>query len=605
MKSVFKILTFTYPYFNLIILNTIFNFLSVVFSLFSISLVIPILGILFGTIDTSDSINTELSILNIKDYIYGYIKSLIQTNGKGRALGFVCILLSIGTLLKSATRYLALYFLAPVRNNVIRDIRLALHTKLLHSPIKLIRKFKRGDIVSRMTNDLVEIEWSIMGVLEFFIKDPIHILIFFISLIYISPQLTLISLVFLPLTAIIITKMSKTLKKTSLNSQNQLGNLISLIDEMISNLKIIKAFNGYKFINGRFSHDNENLKNLNNKILWRKDLASPMSEFLSTVVMVIIIWWGGKIVLDSSLQPDVFIGFLVIFSQILPPAKSLTTAFYSIQKGSGSVTRIFDILNQNTSTKTLEELKTFKKEIKFSNASFKYNNELSIQDINLEIPKNSSTAIVGESGSGKSTLIDLLLNFYNLESGSITIDNQNINQINKYNFRSLFGLVSQNTMLFNDTIANNIKIGKNNATEKEVEAAAKIANIDKVIEKLEEGYNTIIGDQGDNLSGGEKQRICIARAIVSDAPIIVLDEATSSLDAESEMYIQESLSFLKKTKTLIIITHKLSLIKEVDNILVIKDGKIEEEGHHDLLMSKCGTYQKLYEIETSKKNEKN
>jgi subfamily B ATP-binding cassette protein MsbA len=605
MKSVFKILTFTYPYFNLIILNTIFNFLSVVFSLFSISLVIPILGILFGTIDTSDSINTELSILNIKDYIYAYIKSLIQTNGKPRALGFVCILLSIGTLLKSATRYLALYFLAPVRNNVIRDIRLALHTKILHSPIKLIRTFKRGDIVSRMTNDLIEIEWSIMGVLEFFIKDPIHILIFFISLIYISPQLTLISLVFLPITAIIITKMSKTLKKTSLNSQNQLGNLISLIDEMISNLKIIKAFNGYKFINGRFSHDNENLKNLNNKILWRKDLASPMSEFLSTVVMVIIIWWGGKIVLDSSLQPDVFIGFLLIFSQILPPAKSLTTAFYSIQKGSGSVKRIFDILNQNTSTKTLEELKTFKKEIKFSNASFKYNNELSIQDINLVIPKNSSTAIVGESGSGKSTLVDLLLNFYNLESGSITIDNQNINQINKYNFRSLFGLVSQNTMLFNDTIANNIRIGKNNATEKEVEAAAKIANIDKVIEKLEEGYNTIIGDQGDNLSGGEKQRICIARAIVSDAPIIVLDEATSSLDAESEMYIQESLSFLKKTKTLIIITHKLSLIKEVDNILVIKDGKIEEEGHHDLLMSKCGTYQKLYEIETSKKNEKN
>ena len=605
MKSVFKILTFTYPYFNLIILNTIFNFLSVVFSLFSISLVIPILGILFGTIDTSDSINTELSILNIKDYIYGYIKSLIQTNGKGRALGFVCILLSIGTLLKSATRYLALYFLAPVRNNVIRDIRLALHTKLLHSPIKLIRKFKRGDIVSRMTNDLVEIEWSIMGVLEFFIKDPIHILIFFISLIYISPQLTLISLVFLPITAIIITKMSKTLKKTSLNSQNQLGNLISLIDEMISNLKIIKAFNGYKFINRRFSQDNENLKNLNNKILWRKDLASPMSEFLSTLVMVIIIWWGGRIVLDSSLQPDVFIGFLVIFSQILPPAKSLTTAFYSIQKGSGSVKRIFDILNQNKSTKTLETLKTFKKEIKFSNASFKYNNELSIQDINLVIPKNSSTAIVGESGSGKSTLVDLLLNFYNLESGSITIDNQNINQINKYNFRSLFGLVSQNTMLFNDTIANNIKIGKNNATEKEVEAAAKIANIDKVIEKLEQGYNTIIGDQGDNLSGGEKQRICIARAIVSDAPIIVLDEATSSLDAESEMYIQESLSFLKKTKTLIIITHKLSLIKEVDNILVIKDGKIEEEGHHDLLISKCGTYQKLYEIETSKKNEKN
>ena len=604
MKSVFKILTFTYPYFNLIILNTIFNFLSVVFSLFSISLVIPILGILFGTIDTSDSINTELSILNIKDYIYGYIKSLIQTNGKGRALGFVCILLSIGTLLKSATRYLALYFLAPVRNNVIRDIRLALHTKLLHSPIKLIRKFKRGDIVSRMTNDLVEIEWSIMGVLEFFIKDPIHILIFFISLIYISPQLTLISLVFLPITAIIITKMSKKLKKTSLNSQNQLGNLISLIDEMISNLKIIKAFNGYKFINGRFSHDNENLKNLNNKILWRKDLASPMSEFLSTVVMVIIIWWGGKIVLDSSLQPDVFIGFLVIFSQILPPAKSLTTAFYSIQKGSGSVKRIFDILNQNTSTKTSEELNTFNKEIEFSNASFKYNNELSIQDINLVIPKNSSTAIVGESGSGKSTLIDLLLNFYNLESGSITIDNQNINQIDKYNFRSLFGLVSQNTMLFNDTITNNIRIGKNNATEKEVEAAAKIANIDKVIEKLEEGYNTIIGDQGDNLSGGEKQRICIARAIISDAPIIVLDEATSSLDAESEMYIQESLSFLKKSKTLIIITHKLSLIKEVDNILVLKDGKIEEEGQHDLLMSKCGTYQKLYEIETSKTNEK-
>ncbi|MAQ32017.1 MAG: antibiotic ABC transporter ATP-binding protein [Flavobacteriales bacterium] len=603
MKTTFKILKFSYPYYGLMILNTFFNFLSVIFSLFSISLVIPILGLLFGTIEPPENTVTELNSLNFTDYLYSYIYSLLDNNGALSALGFICLLVAIGTILKNSTRYLALYFLTPIRNNVIRDIRKEMYSNILRMPLKLSYKFKKGDLVARMTNDLTEIEWSIMGVLEFFIKEPMHIIIFLLSLIYISPELTLISCIFLPVGALIITSVSKSLKQNSLLSQNKMGDLISIIEESISNLKIIKAFKAAIFTSRVFHAENENLKNINNHVLWRKDLASPLSEMLSTLVMVVIIWFGGKIVLTSELKPDAFIGFLVIFSQILPPVKSLTTAYYSIKKGSAAAERVLRLLNNNYNQKiNLPSTKYFKQEIVFKDVFFKYNEDLNIKNINMHISKGSKVAIVGESGSGKSTLMELLLKFYVCEKGEIIVDGNNINNID---CQSLFSVATQDVMLFNETIKHNLIIGNNHASIREIEQAARDANIHTFISKLENGYYSILKDQGNNLSGGEKQRIGIARALLSKSPILILDEPTSSLDAESQKNIKNTLNNIDNSKTLIVITHKLKSIEDSDKIIVMKNGEIVEEGNHNMLINKNGEYKKLYDIETLKSNEKN
>ena len=603
MKNTLKILTFSLPYFNLILLNTLFNFFSVVFSLFSISLIIPILGLLFGTIEAPENPINELSSNNIKDYFYSYIYNILIDKGVVNALAFICLLVGIGTILKNTTRYVALYCLTPIRNNVIRDIRKQLYSKLLKLPLKFINQFKKGDLVARMTNDLTEIEWSIMGVLEFFIKDPIHIIIFLVSLIYISPQLTILSLVFLPVTAFIITKVSRSLKGSSLLSQNKIGELISSIEESITNLKIIKGLDAHPIITKIFNNQNEELKNLNNKVLWKKDLASPVSEMLSTLIMVLIIWIGGGIVLTTDLSPDSFIGFLVIFSQIIPPAKSLTTAFYSIQKGSASVERVFKILDYTIETTNNRlRVREFHNHIIFNNVSFKYNTEINLKKINLRIKQGEKIGIVGESGAGKSTLIELLLKFYIPSNGEITIDD---NKINSINTEALFTLITQDVMLFNDTILNNLRLSNVDATIEEVEKAAKKACIDEVIDRLDNKYDTIIGPQGNGLSGGERQRLAIARALLSKAPILICDEPTSSLDSESHNYIQETFNKLDSNTTLIMITHKLNTLKEYDRILVMKNGEIVEEGKHDLLLSKNGVYKKLYEIESLKRNEKN
>ena len=602
MKQLFSILKFVLPYYNLIIFNTIFNCLAVLFSLFSISLVIPILSILFGTLEAPENISAELSLNNLKDFFYAHIHKLVENKGLLSALAFICTLVGIGAILKNTTRYLALYCLTPIRNNVIRDIRKTLYSKLLALPLKAINKLKKGDIIARMTSDLTEIEWSIMGVLEFFIKDPIHIIIFLTSLIYISPELTLISFIFLPITGFIITKISQSLKKQSLFSQHKIGELMAIIEESISNVKIIKALNIYGFVSNTFNNENESLKNINNRVLWRKDLASPMSEMLSTLVMVIIIWIGGKLVLTSKLTPDYFIGFLVIFSQILPPTKSLTTAFYSLQKGMGAVDRVLIILNsKNQNTNQLKCVDIFHQDIVFNNVSFKYSNHVNLKDINLKIQKGHKIAIVGESGSGKSTLAELLLKLYTPTHGSIHVDNNNIKNID---VQSLFTVVTQEVMLFNNSIKNNLAMGKVNASFDEITNATKKAYIHNVINNLENRYDTLLGSKGNNLSGGERQRIAIARALLRNSPILIFDEPTSSLDVESHNYIQKTFSKLNNKQTLIHITHKLQAIKEYDQIIVMKNGEIVEEGKHDFLIKNHGVYKKLYEIDTLKSHEK-
>lgn len=600
MKSTFKLLIFSKPYFILIVLNTMFNLLAVIFSLFSISLIIPILGLLFGTIEPSNTITDDLSFNNLKDYIYNVIYDLIKLHGLTYALGFICILVGLGTMLKNSFRYCALYCLTPFRNNIIRDVRKKMYKKLLQLQIPFVNKFKKGDLVARMTNDLIEVEWSIMGVLEFFIKDPIHIIIFLISLIYINVEITLIGLVCLPIAAFLITKVSKSLKQNSKLSQRKLADIISFIEESISNLKIIKAFNSTFFISTKFNSHNERLKTLNNKVLWRKDLASPMSEMLSTIVMIIIIWFGGKTVLNNNLDAETFIGYLIIFSQILPPAKSLTTAFYSIQKGAASAERIMSILEQPIdNTHSLKSIDSFKT-ISFDNVSFKSSEGTILKNVNLNIEKGQKIAIVGESGSGKSTLLELLLKFYPHSSGNIKIDEEHLLNLN---CNKLFGLVTQDVLLFNDTILNNILLGNPSVSETEVHRASMKAHIHKFIETLDNGFNTIIGAGGINLSGGERQRISLARAFISQAPILILDEPTSALDAESHQYIQTSLKEISQSTTLITITHKLSSIVEYDHIIVMENGSITDAGNHKFLIKNSVVYKKLYEIETFKKNE--
>ena len=605
MSDFIKIISFVKPYKYLIILNFIFNLFSVIFSLFSISLIIPVLGILFGTIEFNpDDINNlkDLSILSfeyLKIWIYSKISILIEQKNELYSLGVICFFIVLFSILKNLTRYLALFFLTPLRNNIIRDLRNNLKRKLIHVPISFFQKFKRGDVISRITLDITEIEWSIIGLLELALKDPTHIIIFLIGLSLINIKLTILCFLLFPITGIIIAVIAKNLKKTSFLNQEKIAELISLIDQNISGIKIIKAFNKENFVLKIFNKENEKQKNIANKVLWKKDLSSPMSEALSTITMVVIIWVGGSMVLNESLQAESFIGFTIMFSQIIPPTKSLTSSIYSIKKGAAALNRINELLNykeEKTSSK-LEKINTFKDEISFSNVNFSYENQNVLKNISFSIKKGEKIGIVGESGCGKTTIIDLLLNFHSIDSGSIKIDSENINSQNLSKLRSLFGLVSQDVFLFNDSIINNICFGKTNNDLKKIIDSSKKANAHQFISKLENGYNTLIKNQGKNLSAGEKQRISIARALFGNYPILIFDEATSSLDSKSSKHIQDIIDNIETDKTCIIITHKLQSIKNLDRILVMKDGEIIQSGNHKLLINSSKVYQQLYNLD--------
>ncbi len=605
MSDFVKIIPFIKPYKHLIILNFIFNLLSVTFSLFSISLIIPVLGILFGTIEFDPEEFKklkELSILSfeyLKIWTYNTISNLIIKYNELYTLGIMCFFIILFSILKNSTRYLALFFLTPIRNNIIRDIRNNLKRKILYVPISFFQKFKKGDVISRITHDLTEIEWSIIGLIELIFKDPIHIIIFLIGLSLINIKLTFLCFLLFPITGFIIALIAKSLKKKSFLNQEKIAELISLIDQNISGIKIIKAFNKESFIMKIFKKENEKQKKIANNVLWKKDLSSPMSETLSTITMVIIIWVGGGMVLNGSLQAESFIGFTIMFSQIIPPTKSLTSSFYSIKKGSAAINRINEFIKtQEEQTKPkLNKSFDFKKDILFSNVNFSYEKQSIIKNLSFHINKGENIAIVGESGCGKTTIIDLLLNFFSINSGVIQIDSENIRDKDLGKLRSLFGLVSQDVFLFNDSIANNISFGNPNTDLNKIIDAAKKANAHEFISKFDNGYNTIIKNQGKNLSSGEKQRISIARAIYGDYPILIFDEATSSLDSKSSKHIQSTINKINKEKTCIIITHKLHSIQKLDRIFVMKDGKIIQSGTHKLLMNSSKVYQQLYNLD--------
>ena len=606
MHFFLKILKYIKPYYSYVGLNIFSNILSVVFSLFSLTMVIPFLGILFGTQEkVLQASPLTFSADSIKENFYFFISKTVEEAGKVEALMMICILVLSMFFLKNLFRYLALYFLTPIRNGIIHDLRMDLSKKLLSLDISFISSKRKGDLTSRMTSDLVEIEWSVMGTLEMFFKDPISIIIFLSTLIFISPTLTIFVIVLFPLAGVLIGYIGKSLKSSSKKGQNQLAQIMSIIDENIFGLRIIKAFNAENYINSKFEKNSEKYRATMTNILRKKDLSSPMSELLSTVVMVIVMWFGGQLVLSeqSILSPQEFIGYILIFSQIIPPVKSLTTSYYYIQKGSAAAERVYEILETENKIKNIDnpkEISKLEKSISFNIKSFKYENLNVLSNLNFNIKKGEKVALVGQSGGGKSTIADLLARFYDVVDGEINIDNINIKDLHIYNLRKLISIVSQESILFNDSIYNNIKLGNLSASKEEIIQAAKAANAEEFILKCENGYDTNIGNAGEKLSGGQKQRISIARAILKNPDILILDEATSSLDSESEKLIEDALSNLMKSRTSLVIAHRLSTIENADKILVINNGEIIEKGTHLELLQNSGAYKKLYDIQYKK-----
>ena len=582
----------------------IFNVFAVLFSLVSITMVIPFLGLLFGTINVDISNVPELSFSasSVKDYFYYHINFIIQERSEIDALLFICGLILITFFFRNLFRYLALYFLTPIRNGVVHDLRSTLHEKVISLPLGFFTEKRRGDITSRMTTDLVEIEWSIMSSLEMIFRDPLQIIIYLITLTFISPTLTLFVIILFPITGFLIAKVGKSLKKSSGKSQKKMGDILSVLDENIGGLRVVKLFNSEKDVHQKFDGESKKYQSLMTSLLRKKDLSSPMSEFLSTIVMVVVMWFGGKLVLGGSshLSPEEFIGYILIFSQIIPPAKSFTTAYYRLQKGSAAAARVYELMDTKNKIIDSENPKSVSKintSVELKNVSFRYENTDVLSNVSFTIEKGKTIALVGKSGSGKSTIADLCARFYDINEGEVCVDGVNIKSIKLSNLRSLMGVVSQESILFNDSIYNNIKMGNPSASKEEIIESSKIANAYDFIMQTENNFETNIGEKGNKLSGGQKQRISIARAILKNPDLLILDEATSSLDTESEKLVQDALKKLMEKTTTLVIAHRLSTIKDADEIIVLSEGKIVERGNHTDLVEKNGVYKTLINLQ--------
>ncbi len=592
-----------------IVLYVVFNLLSILFSLVSLAMLSPILKLLFTDkreIIAKPVIDFSLEGLkNLVDYFKYYFNNLIGTEGSVYALGVVCIIIILSIFLKNLFTYLSYRVLAPMRNYVMTKLRSDLYAKILELPIGFFTEQKKGDIISRMSNDANEIEWSVMSTLEGLIRDPLNIIIILVVLVYISPLLSLFLLVLLPLTGFLIGRVSRSLKKQSATSAVEMGNLMSILDETLGGLRVIKAFNAEKILRTRFFSSNNNLNNIRNKMNFRRDLASPMSEFMGVMVLSCILWFGGRLVLnhEAGLQGDSFISYILIFTQIINPAKSLSTAYYNAQRGSAAIQRIEEILQAPLTVADIPNAQTltqFNQCIEFKDVSFSYEDTLILKRINLVIEKGKTIALVGSSGAGKSSLADLIPRFHDVSSGEILIDGINIKAYSLNSIRSMMGIVTQEPILFNDTIANNISLGIDNATIIDIEKAATVANAYDFISKKEDGFNTNIGDRGNKLSGGERQRLTIARAVLKNPPILILDEATSSLDTESERLVQDAINNMMQNRTSIVIAHRLSTIRHANEIIVLQKGEIAERGTHDSLLAQGGIYKKLVDMQEVK-----
>ena len=602
------------PYRHYITGGIIANILSALLNLLAFSLIMPILRILFGMERTTPVYHTLDSINWLRpsdwsvavDYIVGnfnyYVSQLIQQYGPSRTLLLLCIYLVVMTLIKVGVTYGGIYMLVPIRTGVVRDLRNEFNAKLLRLPISLISEERKGDLLARFSGDVAEIEYSIISILESLIKNPILIVIYLIALFAISWELTLFVLFVLPIAGYIMGAVGKRLKRDSLEGQTQWGRLMSMVEETLSGLRIIKAFNAEQQISHRFTSANEHYRRTIAQVYARQGLAHPMSEFLGTTAIAIILWYGGNLIFagSSSITADAFIYYLVIFYSIINPAKELSRASYSIQKGLASMTRIQTILDYpERVTDPADPLPvTFDQCISYEDVSFRYQEPWIIRHLNLTIPKGQMIALVGASGAGKSTLVDLLPRFYDVTSGRITIDGTDIRQVKARDLRDLIGYVNQTPILFNDTIRNNITFGMERpVSDEEVRTAAEAANATEFIDQLPEGMEYNIGDGGSKLSGGQRQRLSIARALLKDSPILILDEATSALDNVSEQLVQEAIQRLVSDRTTIVIAHRLSTIMHADLICVMQEGQIVEQGTHEELLERGGIYAHLYQIQ--------
>jgi len=601
-----QILTYAIPYKGYAVMNIICNVFYALFSALSFVALIPMLDVLFKSEAVQVTTKPEYTgFSNLKDYFQQFLSFKVNEfaeNDASKALLLVIGLVIILFLLKNIFNYLAMYFITFLRNGVLKDLRNALYSKTINLPISFFSEKRKGDIMARIGTDVLEIQHSFLSVLELIFKEPLTILFTILMMVLISPNLTLFVFIFIPISGFIISRIGKSLKKHSDRVQKEQGLFLSILEETLGGLKVIKGFNAETIFGKKYQASTQRFYKYSNRLLNKQNLASPTSEFLGILVIAILLWYGGKMVLiEGSLDGSSFIAYMGLAYNILTPAKAISKASYSVKKGNAAAERVLEILNTESTIRDKADAivkDSFTQGIKLENVSFKYEDELVLNDFSISVGKGKTLALVGQSGSGKSTIANLVTRFYDVNDGKITIDDVDIKNISKSSLRGLLGLVTQDSILFNDSVKNNLLIGNENATDDDIIEALKIANAWEFVSELPEGINTNIGDSGNKLSGGQKQRLSIARAVLKNPPIMILDEATSALDTESERLVQQALENMMKNRTSIVIAHRLSTIQNADIIVVMQKGKIVEQGKHDELIAQNGMYKKLVEMQS-------
>ena len=600
-----KILKFGLPYKKFAFLNVFFNILYALFSALSYVAMIPMMQILFGTTKQTFEPPVYNEVEGIKSYVEGFFNYKItqyMSEDSGKALMFVIATIITLFFLKNIFNYLAMFFITFLRNGVLKDLRNALYKKTTALPVSFFSEKKKGDLMARISSDVLELQHSFLSVLELIVRDPLTIIFSLIVMFTFSTKLTLFVLIFIPISGAIISQIGKSLKKKSGRVQEEQGEFLSILEETIGGIKIIKAFNSENIFIKKFSDSTQRFFKYSNDLLNRQNMASPVSEFLGILVISILLWYGGKMVLlDQTLNGAIFLSYMGLAYNILTPAKGISRSLYNIKKGDAAAQRVLEILEAKDDMADDPDAVVIDKlndKIVFKNISFSYENKIILKDFSLNLKKGQTIALVGASGSGKTTVANLLNRFYDINNGALTIDGIAINKIKKSSLYGLTGMVTQDSILFNDTVKNNISLGNPNASEKEIKEAAKIANAEEFILNLENGYETVIGESGNKLSGGQKQRLSIARAILKNPDVLILDEATSALDTASEKLVQNALEYLMKNRTSLVIAHRLSTIQKADLIVVMNKGEIVETGNHKSLMGIDSTYKKLVDLQT-------
>lgn len=607
MKYFFQVVKrYVPPYWHQVVLSFVFNILSALFSVLSMALLIPVLEIIFQQdSEVTTLLPWALDSATMVNNFYYYVTQVKVTFGAGYALLYSGLFMVFGTVLKCSTAYLSAYTSVGLRNNVVRDIRKEIYKKIISLPVGFFQNERKGDIMQRATGDVVEVEGSVMASIDMFLKNPVLIISYFVAMIIMSPQLTLFALIVLPLAGLVIGRIGKNLKRQSREGQDKLGELLGILEETLGGLRIVKAFNAEERMNDRYASEAQVYCNIAKRLSRRRDLAHPVSEMLGTLLVIIVVWFGGSLILsgDTSLSVAKFLAYLGIFYQIINPSKAFSQALFSIQKGMAAMERIDKILMADDRIFEKPDgmpLAKFTDKIEYRNVSFAYEADIQVlRDVSVTIPRGKMLALVGQSGGGKSTFVDLLPRFWDVTEGGIFIDGHDVRDYKLHDLRRRMGIVSQDPVLFNDTIFNNIAFGVENATQEQVEAAARVANAHDFIMQQENGYQTIVGDRGSNLSGGQRQRISIARAVLRNPDILILDEATSALDTESERLVQGALDNLLRDRTSIVVAHRLSTIRHADMICVFNEGRIVERGIHDELMANNGYYKKLNDLQNN------